>query len=74
MDGFAFAGEALSGRHIGARNRPAYHTTVRRLFGWSAGMAILFTLAYAAGGNAFLGLLTNETEVIAAADAYFTGQ
>lgn len=71
MDGFAFAGEALSGRHIGARNRPAYRTTVRRLFGWSAGMAILFTLAYALGGNAFLGLLTNETEVIAAADTYF---
>lgn len=71
MDGFAFAGEALSGRHIGARNHPAFRLTVRRLFAWGAGMAALFTLAYALGGNAFLGLLTNETEVIAAADTYF---
>ena len=35
MDGFAFAGEALSGRHIGARNRPAYRTTVRPM-PWAA--------------------------------------
>lgn len=71
MDGFAFAGEALSGRYIGARNRTAYRETVRRLFGWGFLMAGLFTLAYGTGGSAFLRLLTDNGEVIAAADSYF---
>lgn len=71
MDGFAYAGEALSGRHIGARNLPAFRLTVRRLFLWGAGMAAAFTLLYAVGGEAFLGLLTDEREVIAASQDYF---
>ena len=71
MDGFAYAGEALSGRHIGARNHAAFRLTVRRLFLWGAGMAAAFTLLYAVGGEAFLGLLTDEREVIAASQDYF---
>ena len=45
--------------------------TVKHLFAWGCGMALLFTLAYATGGNAFLNLLTDEAEVIAAAGSYF---
>lgn len=71
MDGFAYAGEALSGRYIGARNREAFMNTTRRLFVWGGVMAIVFTLTYALGGNAFLSLLTDDKEVIAAADTYF---
>lgn len=71
MDGFAYAGEALSGRYIGAQNREAFNDTVRRLFVWGGVMAVLFTLIYALGGNAFLGLLTDDKAVIAAADTYF---
>lgn len=71
MDGFAYAGEALSGRYIGAGDRSLFRATVRRLFVWGAGMALLFTVAYALGGNVFLGLLTDEREVIAASDEYF---
>ena len=71
MDGFAYAGEALSGRYIGARNPNAFRHTVRRLFVWGAGMVILFTTAYALGGNNFLSLLTDEPEVIAASSDYF---
>lgn len=71
MDGFAYAGEALSGRYIGARNREAFTDTTRHLFAWGGVMAVLFTLIYVLGGNAFLGLLTDDKEVIAAADTYF---
>lgn len=71
MDGFAYAGEAMSGRYIGARNRAAFDDTVRRLFVWGFLMAALFTLAYAIGGNAFLCLLTDDRQVTAAADSYF---
>lgn len=71
MDGFAYAGEALAGRYIGAGNRPELHRTVRRLFGWGIGLSAAFTLLYALGGQAFMGLLTNETSVIREADTYF---
>lgn len=71
MDGFAYAGEALSGRYIGARNRKAFTDTVRHLFIWGAGLTVLFTLVYASGGNAFLALLTDDRNVITAANTYF---
>lgn len=71
MDGFAFAGEALGGRYWGAGNRAAFTDTVRKLFAWGVVMVVLFTALYAFGGSAFLRLLTNETEVIAASTAYF---
>ena len=71
MDGFAFAGEALSGRYIGARNERAFHETLRRLFVWGGGSALLFSFTYGCGGVAFLSLLTDEQEVINAASRYF---
>ena len=71
MDGFAYAGEALSGKYIGTQNQSQFSLTVRHLFAWGGEMALLFTLAYAIGGNAFLGLLTDEPEVLEASQAYF---
>ena len=71
MDGFAYAGEALAGRYIGANNQKALHTTVRQLFGWGLGLSLTFTLLYSIGGQSFLGLLTNETTVIHASESYF---
>lgn len=70
MDGFAYAGEALIGKHIGAQNYPAYTCTRKHLFVWGGIMALLFTIAYATGGNTFLALLTDETEVIEASGNY----
>ena len=71
MDGFAYAGEALSGRYIGAHNPKAFQSTVRHLFLWGGMMVLLFTGMYALRGNAFLSLLTDEPEVIAASGDYF---
>lgn len=64
MDGFAYAGEALCGRCYGAGNRPALHTTVRRLFCWGVLTASCYTLVYAFGGRAFLSLLTDDADVL----------
>ena len=58
MDGFAYAGEALAGRYIGAGNRMELHRTVRQLFGWGVGLSAGFTLLYGIGGQSFLELLT----------------
>ena len=71
MDGFAYAGEALTGKYIGARNRTELRLTVRHLFGWGIALALAFTLLYDIGGKGFLGLLTNERTVIEASSAYF---
>lgn len=71
MDGFAYAGEALVGRYIGARNKSGLRTCVRHLFAWGVGISCCFTLLYASGGKGFLFLLTNESSVIEAAGDYF---
>lgn len=71
MDGFAYAGEALSGRYYGALNSKALRDTVHKLFIWSAGMVILFTMIYGIGGDTFLSLLTNEPSVVYASHDYY---
>ena len=71
MDGFAYAGEALSGKYIGAGDRTSFSTTVRRLFSWGVVMALLFTATYALGGQGFLNLLTDDPSVTEAATHFF---
>ena len=71
MDGFAYAGEALSGKYYGARNNAALRSTVGHLFLWGLLMAVGFTLVYGLGGDAFLSLLTDEPSVVAASHTYY---
>lgn len=71
MDGFAYAGEALSGKYYSAANKLAFDRVYNSLFAWGAIMAVAFTLVYAVGGNGFLMLLTNEVVVVQSAEAYF---
>lgn len=71
MDGFAYAGEALAGRYIGARNQVSLHHTIRQLFYWGIGLSLLFSLLYAIGGQHFLNLLTNEQTIIEATKTYY---
>ena len=71
MDGFAYAGEALAGKHIGANNRIGLQQMVRQLFVWGIGLSLAFTLMYGIGGEGFLKLLTNEETVITASSTYF---
>lgn len=71
VDGFAFAGEAMSGRYLGAGNAMGLRQTVRRVFFWGTAIALLFTVVYALGGERFLALLTDEASVVKAAAAYF---
>ena len=71
MDGFAYAGEALTGKYIGSKQPEALRETIRRLFRWGFGIAIIFTLTYTFLGEEFLRLLTNDQPVIQASKAYF---
>lgn len=70
MDGFANAGEALSGKFYGAGDNDALRTTVRRIFFWGTVTAVTFTVTYIAGGKHFLRLLTDEPSVVEASTSY----
>ena len=54
MDGFAYAGEALAGKYIGANDRPALQQMIRHLFVWGIALALASTLIYGIGGKEFL--------------------
>lgn len=63
-DGFAYAGEALTGRFIGEKSRDGVHSTVRQTFLWGLGVTALFMLVYGLGGRALFGLMTSDQAVI----------
>ena len=64
IDGFAYAGEALTGKYIGAKDRLSLVKAVRMLFVWSAAIGVISTVAYAAGGEWMVRLMTTEQAVI----------
>lgn len=70
LDGFAYAGEALTGRYIGAQDRQSLGKAVKLLFTWTAGLAAISTAAYAFGGKWMVSLMTTESSVITASEPY----
>lgn len=70
MDGFAFAGEALAGKFIGAKNSEKLKECIIALFKWGTAMAVIFTMIYLLGGKAFLSFLTSDLSVIDAATPF----
>ena len=71
MDGFAFAGEAMVGKYIGANDRLNLKASIKALFQWGLGMALLFTAIYTLGGTSFLSMLSSDASVIQASADYF---
>lgn len=70
MDGFAYAGEALVGRYIGERNKPLLQKAVRFLLMWGVALTIVFTVLYAAFGEYFLRVFTDDSNLIAGVQDY----
>lgn len=71
MDGFAYAGEALAGKYVGAKEPQLLKQSINALFKWGIGMAILFTMIYLFGGERFLSLLSTDIDVVKASATYF---
>ena len=65
-DGFAYAGEALAGRFIGARDAVMLRKSIRYVFVWSMGIGIFFIAIYALAGTPVVRLLTSDETVVAA--------
>ena len=69
-DGFAFAGEALTGRFFGRRDTTAVNQTVKWTFIWSMGIGALFIVIYTAGGIPMFHMMTTDSTVVEAAKEF----
>lgn len=65
-DGFAYAGEAMTGRFIGEKSLEMTRKTVKHVFAWSMSVVLIFVFAYWAGGLPMLKMMTSDQEVIEA--------
>jgi MATE family multidrug resistance protein len=63
-DGFAYAGEALTGRFIGEGSQDGVRSTIRQTFLWSLGVTALFFLVYGVGGVPLFHLMTSDPSVV----------
>ena len=66
VDGFAYAGEALTGRYIGAQEKDNLKATIRWNFVWCMAIAIVSTALYAVLPRWMIGIITDNAEVIEA--------
>jgi MATE family multidrug resistance protein len=67
VDGFAYAGEALVGKEIGAKQhhgRSAVDRVVHYLFAWSLGVGVLFTLLFGIWSGECYRAMTNDMTVL----------
>ena len=69
-DGFAYAGEALTGKYIGAQDRPMLRQTIKWTFIWSMGLALMFMIIYQVAGVPMLKMMTSDHAVVEAAKDY----
>lgn len=70
MDGFAYAGESLVGRYIGAREPKNLRLSVRLILLWGLILTVVFTGLYALLGEQFLRIFSDSEEVITGARPY----
>lgn len=66
IDGFAYAGEALAGKYIGAKDGPLLRLSVRVIFRWCLWIAVASTVIYVLGGKQMFALMTDKADVIEA--------
>ena len=69
-DGFAYAGEALTGRHIGSQDRSMVRQTVKWTFIWSMSIAVMFMGIYHFGGVPLVRLMTSDVSVVEQSKVY----
>lgn len=64
MDGFAYAGEALTGRFYGAKNQPYLQWMIRRIFFWGLMVSIAAVVIYMLFPDPILHIMTNDLTII----------
>lgn len=69
-DGFAYAGEAMTGRFIGEGSLVQTSRTVKMVFVWSMTLAAVSTVIYAFCGTPLLHLMTSDVSVVKACQEF----
>lgn len=69
-DGFAYAGEALTGRFMGEKDPAMLRMSVRYIFVWSMAVAFLWVAIYLLAGAPLLKLMTDDPTVRESARAF----
>lgn len=69
-DGFAYAGEALVGKYIGAKDGPMVRQSVKWTFVWSMAIAVIFMGIYQFAGVPMLKIMTSDSAVIQQSKEY----
>ncbi len=69
-DGFAYAGEALTGKAIGARDKKLLSDTVKYLFYWGIGAALFTSFVFGIGIELLVKLMTNNPKILEIAMNY----
>ena len=69
-DGFAYAGEAMTGKYIGAKDGVRLRQTVKWTFIWSMGIAVIFMGIYHFAGVPLLKIMTSDPVVVEASVEY----
>ena len=70
VDGFAFAGESLTGRFVGEKNPTALRHAIYKLLYFSLGLGFLFAITYLFLGPQLLFLFTDQQAIITIAEEY----
>lgn len=70
VDGLAYAAEALAGKYIGAKDKRNLKLSIKLLFRWGLGIAVVFSLLYGFGYQTVVSLLTNKQDIITTAGDY----
>lgn len=70
LDGFAYAGESLVGKYIGARKRSELQKSIRYLVYWGLIFTGIFTIIYFFWSEGIYRILTNDANVIAEAMSF----
>ncbi len=64
MDGFAYAGEALTGRFVGAKNKEYLQWMIRRIFFWGLMVSLVAVVVYSLFPSQILRIMTNDMLII----------
>lgn len=70
IDGFAYAGEALTGKYVGAKDGASLRKAVKVIFTWCMGIGIVSTFMYYFAGEPLFRLMTDAEAVVAEANRF----
>lgn len=70
-DGFAYAGEALVGKYIGAKDSKSLRSVVKHLFKWGAIISVPFAILYAVFPDTFVIMISDDSLILEEIQAYY---